>query len=89
MRCRCDSASRLLCCSALTNAYLHNCVSQECIYNHFLHSKEAKRVLSGKQSKVLPAINGSSPDCGITALSFAKHAETLAPAPLCSAQEAV
>lgn len=64
-------------------------VSQECIYNHFLHSKEAKRVLSGKQSKVLPAINGSSPDCGITALSFAKHAETLAPAPLCSAQEAV
>ena len=35
--------------------------AQECIYEHFLQSKEAKRVLNGKQSKVLPAINGVQP----------------------------
>jgi hypothetical protein len=71
------------------DACLRDRASQECIYNHFLHSKEAKRVLSGKQSKVLPAINGSSPACGFNSSTFANHAETLAPAPLCSAQEAV
>ncbi len=32
---------------------------QEMIYNHFLQSKENKKIESGKQSKVLPAINGA------------------------------
>lgn len=33
--------------------------AQEMIYHHFLQSKEKKKIESGKQSKVLPAINGA------------------------------
>ena len=47
--------------SLFTPARLRDPDAQECIYEHFLQSKEAKRVLNGKQSKVLPAINGAQP----------------------------
>jgi hypothetical protein len=39
---------------------MHVVLSQQCIYEHFLTSKAAKQLLNGgKQSKVLPAINGA------------------------------
>jgi hypothetical protein len=57
--CRCGTQPCLVCHARGLKLRLC-CDPQQIIYEHFLHSKTAKQLLNqGKQSKVLPAINGA------------------------------